>query len=31
MDVARDRLWYITKQSNTISRWHDGMINISLA
>ena len=31
MDVARDRLWYITKQSNTISCWHDGMCNISLA
>jgi hypothetical protein len=31
MDVARDRLWYITKQSNTISRWHDGMSNISFA
>ena len=31
IDVARDRLWYITKQSSTIARWHDGMSNISFA
>jgi hypothetical protein len=31
MDVPRDRLWYITKQSSTIARWHDGMSNISFA
>ena len=31
MDVTRDRLWYITKQSSTIARWHDGMSNISFA